>query len=261
LDVGPRGPDGYHAIDTVFQAIDLRDELRIEPLGGTSLAADDLVVRALRLVDSARDWGASLTKRIPIQAGLGGGSSDAAGALLAASRLLNGPSPYPPPQAGEGMRLGSDVPFFLIGGAARGQGRGERLTPLPDLPECWFCLCRPERGMSTVEAYGLLDQAEREPGTATARLVSGWNSIDTPRALAGYLANDFQPVIARARPDVAEVAQQLREAALAVNLCGSGSCVAGLCADEQAAKVLAERMAKLGLWSAAARALRRDEWP
>jgi 4-diphosphocytidyl-2-C-methyl-D-erythritol kinase len=260
LDIGALRPDGYHELDTVFQAVSLRDELEVELAPGPMPGPDDLVTRALDLLDPSAQWSAKLTKNIPPQAGLAGGSANAAAALIAGSRLLGSRDRHLPALA---VELGSDVPFFLLGGAARGQGRGQRLTPLRDLPGCWFCLAKPEHGVPTPEAYRLLDLRKgRVTSTATERLVREWVSIDGPARLAQYLSNDFQSVIEEEYDEVAKVAEALRAAgAIATVLCGSGSAVAGLCAAEAAAREVGEEMTRRGYWNAIVRNLRRDEWP
>ncbi|GMV37355.1 MAG: 4-diphosphocytidyl-2-C-methyl-D-erythritol kinase [Fimbriimonadales bacterium] len=259
LDIGPLGEDGYHAIDTVFQAVDLRDDLEVDLSGGPALAEDNLVMRALRRLDAEAPWSVRLKKRIPERAGLGGGSADCAAALLAGARLLDVPVNRLSRHA---ACLGSDVAFFLIGGAARGRGRGERLTPLPDLPTMWFCLAKPAHGVPTPEAFGLLDRDGRAMGTATERLTSAWSEVTSPEALAQLLANDFEPAIRRAYPEVDALMDEVRRrGALNSVLCGSGSAVAALTADEEHARRMAEALESQGYWARAVRTLRRDEWP
>ncbi|MCP5114812.1 MAG: 4-(cytidine 5'-diphospho)-2-C-methyl-D-erythritol kinase, partial [bacterium] len=146
LKVLGKRPDGYHELRTVFQTISLGDtlEMSYEParrsrveLESTVDISDNLVVRAARLVmDAARMKGLvsfRLTKRIPLGGGMGGGSSDAAAVLLALPVLAGKDVPYE--QLAEmALELGSDVPFFLLGGTALGMGRGEELYPLPEPP-------------------------------------------------------------------------------------------------------------------------------
>ena len=259
LDIGPLGEDGYHAIDTIFQVVDLRDELDVDLSGGPTLPEDNLVTRALRRLDAEAPWSVRLTKRIPERAGLGGGSSDCAGALLAGARLLDLPANR---LARHAACLGSDVAFFLVGGAARGRGRGDRLTPLPDLPTMWFCLAKPSHGVPTREAFGLIDRNARTTGSGTERLMEAWSAIISPEALAPLLANDFEPVIRRAYPEVdALMDEVLQRGALACVLCGSGSAVAALSPCEEHAKQMAEVLETQGYWARPVRTLRREEWP
>jgi len=170
LRVVGRRPDGYHEIVTVFQAVDLWDTLRGEVARTLTLSVDDgvvesgednLVLRAARLLQetcpeaAGRGARLRLTKRIPVGAGLGGGSSDAAGAMLLLARLWElrlGPADLSPLAA----TLGSDVPFFLTGGTALGRGRGERIDRLPPLPPRPLILGSPLFRFSTPEVYARL---------------------------------------------------------------------------------------------------------
>ncbi|MEP0767061.1 MAG: 4-(cytidine 5'-diphospho)-2-C-methyl-D-erythritol kinase [Fimbriimonadia bacterium] len=259
LDIGPLGGDGYHAIDTIFQAVDLRDDLVVDLSGGPVLPEDNLVTRALRRLDAEAPWSVRLKKRIPERAGLGGGSSDCAAALLAGARLLDVPVTR---LARHAACLGSDVAFFLVGGAARGRGRGEHLTPLPDLPPIWFCLAKPSHGVPTPEAFGLLDKDACTMGAATERLAQAWAGITSPEILAPLLANDFEPVVRRAYPEVDALMDEVRQrGALGAVLCGSGSAIAALTTDEEQARRMAEALEAEGYWARAVRTLRRDEWP
>jgi 4-diphosphocytidyl-2C-methyl-D-erythritol kinase len=171
--------DGFHELRTVFQAIALHDTVscaaREGPLAiecdaaGVPLDESNLVWRAaqafwraLRRPGQVRDVSIRLEKRIPIEAGLGGGSADAAATLVALARLWR--VPVRPAQLIDiGATLGADVPFFLSGGTALGLGRGEEIYPLADLPRHWVVLLIPGFGVSTSEAYAWYD-AERELG-------------------------------------------------------------------------------------------------
>ncbi|NIS29848.1 MAG: 4-(cytidine 5'-diphospho)-2-C-methyl-D-erythritol kinase, partial [Actinobacteria bacterium] len=166
LRVVDRRPDGFHELDTVFQTIDLRDRLEIGPGEGLRLICDDpgipcdesnLVLRAVRLLErdvARRPLQASLVlrKSLPAQAGLGGGSSDAAGALLLGCRFW-GLEPSPEELERLAAELGADVPFFLVGGTARGTGRGDRIEALEPLPETPLILGFPPFGVSTAEVF------------------------------------------------------------------------------------------------------------
>src|SRR5207245_8916284 len=170
-------PSGYHQIETAFALLELADELvvsRTADGGGVTLAVegpdlgpveDNLAVRAARVVLDATDrkFGVAieLTKRIPVRAGLGGGSSDAAAALHAVNALANGAVPRHE-LFQFGARLGSDVPFFVTGAPlALGWGRGERMLVLPPLPVAPALLVTPPVGVATAEAYGWVDAARQ----------------------------------------------------------------------------------------------------
>lgn len=166
LEVLGKRPDGFHEIDTILQTIDLADVLEVAPASrGITLECSDpsipsdgrnLVVRAAELL--RRELGVSsgaairLEKRIPAGGGLGGGSADAAIALLLLARLWEIDADVPA-LAAMGAALGSDVPFFFTGGTARGRGRGERIDPLPDAPSRALILVVPPFSISTAEVY------------------------------------------------------------------------------------------------------------
>ena len=168
LRVLARRPDGYHELRTIFQTISLADTLEISftPARKTSIELadnpipDNLVVRAASaLMDAMHSTGRvemRLKKRIPMGAGLGGGSSDAAAVLLALPVLAGREVPLPD-LCRIGQQLGSDVPFFLLGGTAAGIGRGTELFPLPDVAAQPGVLAAPGIHVSTAEAYRLLD--------------------------------------------------------------------------------------------------------
>jgi len=174
--LGPR-PDGYHELRTVFQSIALHDVLECVPREGpfaiecdaAGVPLDDANLvwraaqalwRALRRAGSVRDVLIRLQKQIPLQAGLGGGSGDAAAALIGLARLWN--VPVRPPQLTDvAATLGADVPFFLSGGTALGLGRGDEVYPLADLPRHWIVLLVPGFGVSTADAYSWYD-SERD---------------------------------------------------------------------------------------------------
>jgi 4-diphosphocytidyl-2-C-methyl-D-erythritol kinase len=148
LEVLGKRPDGYHEIKSVMQTIDLCDEISVEKSDRTTLAAegyepddDDLTLRAARALEEAtrRELPVAirLVKRIPVAAGLGGGSSDAVAVLRALDRLY-GLGMSREELAAVGAKVGSDVPFFVYGGTALVEGRGERVTPLPDMMETWL---------------------------------------------------------------------------------------------------------------------------
>lgn len=172
LSVGPRDEKGYHPLRSIFQAVNLYDELRIKVKGAQDVLLHDLpwmpeentLTKALRLLRQEIDFPAleiTLKKRIPPQSGLGGGSSDAAGvirAVLALSGLAGQEQAFIPMAA----NIGADVPFFLLGGRAYAEGYGERLTPLEDVRERWMVIARPSVGCSTPEMFTKLDALSYE---------------------------------------------------------------------------------------------------
>jgi 4-diphosphocytidyl-2-C-methyl-D-erythritol kinase len=241
LRVLGRRPDGYHEIVTVFQAIDLWDRLEAADAPALSLAVDDpslpadesnLVLRAAlllrRRIPEAAGRGANLrlAKRIPAGGGLGGGSSDAAGALsvLAALWKLELPLGALVAMAAE---LGSDVPFFLTGGTALGTGRGERLASLPPIPERLVVLGFPPFSLATAEVYRALGATLTPPGagvTVTRLFVNFAERNDFASA-----TNDLEAPAFGMRGELEEFREALSGLGAEVALLsGSGSTVFGL---------------------------------
>jgi 4-diphosphocytidyl-2-C-methyl-D-erythritol kinase len=244
--------DGYHELDTVFQAVGMADRLTFEASESLSLSVDDpsvpagpenLVLRAARaLADAAglRPRAAiTLEKRIPSGGGLGGGSSDAAVTLLGLSALW-GLELLPGRLEEIGAALGSDVPFFLHGGTARGLGRGERIVPLPDLPPEGVVLVMPPFPVATPDVFRALaapacDGRDAEPladpGTADR--------------------NDLEAAAEALFPALRTVREALAGAgATRARLSGSGSTVFGLFPDLAAAAQAASRLESLPAGSA-----------
>ena len=262
LAVHERRADGFHALTTVFQTIDLADRLTIASHDGPltlrcpgSDAPEDetnLVVRAARALASELGRPApaglriTLEKTVPTQAGLGGGSADA----MAALRLLCGVWNVPADPAllqRVGATLGSDVAFFAIGGTALGRGRGDELTPLPALPRLACAIVRPPFGVPTAEAYRWV-AASRVAGPPTT------TPFEPPARSEGWLDtlrrchNDFEPLVAARHPEIAEATGALRAAgAVLAMLSGSGSAVFGLFQDAAvASQALAPFVARPG---------------
>jgi len=238
--LGPRA-DGYHELRTVFQSIALHDviecvsrdgPLAIEceaagvPLDGSNLVwrAAEALWRAMRRRTPVRDTVIRLRKNIPLQAGLGGGSADAAATLMALARLWN--VPVRPAQLTDvAATLGADVPFFLSGGTALGLGRGDEVYPLADLPRHWIVLLVPGFGVSTADAYSWYDsERDLSRGPREPQHVPGpWPSR------AAQMINDLEAPIARHHPEIDQMRTALRRAgALAAAMSGSGSAVFGL---------------------------------
>jgi 4-diphosphocytidyl-2-C-methyl-D-erythritol kinase len=234
LEVVGRRPDGYHDICTVMQAITLADELSLRPAPELSLRCsrpeletpDNLVWRAAMLV--RRETGATqgaaifLDKRIPIAAGLGGGSSDAAAALRGLNELWGlglGPAQLMELAA----RIGSDVPFFLLrGGCALAEGRGERLTELPPLPPHWLVLVKPPIGISAGAVYGAFPRERWSDCTRTRAWLAQVRQLGAGRLPDPF--NDLEEIALQVAPEAARA----RDALLAAGaprpvMAGSGS--------------------------------------
>ena len=245
LSLGVLGvrPDGYHEVRTIFQSIALHDTLIVRARRGPfALQCDDpdcptgganLVRQAAERVWAAsgrrgivRDVEIQLTKRIPLQAGLGGGSSDAAAAL----RLFGSLWRVKEPSLREiAAALGADVPYFLEGGTALGLDRGDVLYPLVDQPAAWVTLVVPEFGVITAEAYRWWDQAG---GPDQVR--------PTPDP-----QNDLQGPVATHHPEIVQIVSALRKAGAShAAMSGSGSAVFGLFRRHQAAERAARALSK-----------------
>ncbi len=236
-------PDGFHELRTVFQAISLHDTVTCTPrpgpfalecdTAGVPLDTTNLVWRgaealwrALRRDGPLRDMVVRLDKRIPLQAGLGGGSADAAATLIGLARSWR-VAVRPSQLTDVAAVLGADVPFFLAGGTALGLGRGDEIYPLADMPRHWVVLLVPGFGVSTADAYGWYD-AEREmartqPAREPQHVPGPWPSR------AAQMINDLEAPIARHHPEIDHMKAALRRAgALAAAMTGSGSTVFGL---------------------------------
>jgi 4-diphosphocytidyl-2-C-methyl-D-erythritol kinase len=236
-------PDGFHELRTVFQTIALHDTITCVPregpfaiecaTAGVPIDESNLIWRAaeglrraLRRRAPLGGLAVRLEKRIPLQAGLGGGSADAAAALVALAAAWRVPL-RPAQMTDVAAALGADVPFFLAGGTALGLGRGDEIYPLADLPRHWVVLLVPGFGVSSSEAYGWWD-AERElargPVVREPQYVPGpWPSR------SAQMINDLEMPIARHHPEIDQMKAALRRAgALAAAMTGSGSAVFGL---------------------------------
>ena len=242
LRVLGKRPDGFHELRTVFQTISLADTLEIAYTPGRKTAvsladdlriADNLVVRAARLVmDAVRATGRiemRLTKRIPMGAGLGGGSSDAAAVLLALPALLGRDIDLPRLIAA-GEQLGSDVPFFLLGGTAVGIGRGSELFPLPDAPARRGILVAPGIHVNTAQAYR--DLSPRLTTESQQNKIVSFQSVTWDTGSLASARNDFETVVFEQHRKLATLKKRLVRAGATVALMtGSGSALFGLFAD------------------------------
>lgn len=248
LRVLGRRADGYHALSTIFHRVDLFDTLRLDAAdGGITLECDapgvptddgNLCVRAARLLlaeHPERGVRMRLHKRIPIGAGLGGGSADAAAVLRFLPSLLD-LRVTEAERFSMALRLGSDVPYFLRDGSAVARGRGELLTHFPFASPWWIVLVNPGIHVSTAWAYGSLrprEAAEDPDPRALLRQAADGDAT----ALSLLLTNDFEEPVMAAHPEIRRVRVSMREAGAAGALMsGSGSTVFGLFETESAAR-------------------------
>ena len=248
LRVGTRRADGFHDLTTILQSIALHDTVTVRAVEGpcrVRCAASDVPEGESNLVWRAAHglWSAlgrrgdprgvviTIAKRIPVAAGLGGGTADAIAVLRGLCRLWD-VSPGPTRLHEVAAEVGADGPFFLVGGTALGVGRGDEIYPLAELPRHWAIIAVPPRRVSTAAAYGWRDH----DGAATARL--GRRSIGGTRGrppVAGStldltaLVNDLERPVARRRPEIRVATRMLADAgALMAAMTGSGSAVFGL---------------------------------
>jgi 4-diphosphocytidyl-2-C-methyl-D-erythritol kinase len=239
LRLGPPRSDGYHRLTTLFQAIDRYDELELSEADETVVEGfpDTLVTAALAALGETRH--VRLEKRIPVAAGLGGGSSDAAAVL----RALRGDRD-PNELHAIARSLGADVPFFLTGAETGfGTGRGDRIQPLVEFPRGHaFVLVPSERGLATAEVFAA---AEPNPifRAAEGDLVRAMHTVRRVEDVAALMANDLQPAVLALRPDVGDALAALAGAgALAQIVSGSGPTAFGLFPDRPAAEDAAARI-------------------
>jgi 4-diphosphocytidyl-2-C-methyl-D-erythritol kinase len=265
--------DGYHELRTVFQAIELHDTLACtETPGpftlrcrtpGVPLDSNNLVWKAAAALWTAlgrageiRDAVIQIDKKIPVEAGLGGGSADAAAALMALGRLWGG---APITLLREvGATIGADVPFFLSGGTALGLGRGEEIYPLVDLPPHYVVIVRPPFGVSTAEAYAWYDE-DRSEGVRENR---EFQQLPVPwPSRAAQMINDLEPPVIRRHQEISALKVQLREAgASAAAMSGSGSAVFGLFRSRALAERAVKPLSRNGARALVTKTLTRAEY-
>ena len=253
LRVLGKRPDGYHELESIMQMLTLADLLTIESADELTFTCSDpaleneenLVVRAARLLQprNAIPRGARihLEKRIPAQAGLGGGSSDAAATLLALNQLWEIRLPLDELD-GMARALGADVPFFLYTPTAIARGRGDDLTPLPHETICHVVLAKPHAGLSTAAVYAALrarpyhPQRPHPPLPETRAMATALMKGNVA-AVAGALVNDLERPALTQLPELSRIRERMLQlGALSVLLCGSGSAMFGICPNAHIAQ-------------------------
>lgn len=252
LDFAGKRADGYHLLRMVMQSVSLCDRIELswgEPgirvfCGRRDVPCDETntVYRAAAVFFEYAGlpprMTANLVKRIPSQAGMGGGSADAAAVLHALNRRF---------QTGYsvktlcalGVQVGADVPFCVMGGTALAEGIGEVLTPLAPMPHAYFVICKPPAGVNTGEAFGLAD-LHGVRGSATEAMLDALKNSSLP-GVAASLGNDFERVVIL--PDIAQIRQLMLEAgALGACMTGSGSAVFGIFEAQEDARTCKEHL-------------------
>lgn len=255
LDILGRRTDGYHDMKMVMQSIDLSDtvtlalqdepgfcltaDLPFLPRGNGNIAAKAAARFFEQTALPAPGLAIDLQKRIPVCAGMAGGSSDGAAVLRLLRRLC---LPELPQERLEeiGALVGSDVPYCIRCGTALAEGRGERLTDLPPLPPCWLVVCKPPCSISTPELFGLVRVQHLRLHPKTEELCSALETGDLEGA-ARRLYNVFEDVLPRRYWQIFEIKSQLLElGALAASMTGSGPAVFGMFRDRAPAERAAE---------------------
>ncbi|MDQ3876750.1 MAG: 4-(cytidine 5'-diphospho)-2-C-methyl-D-erythritol kinase [Actinomycetota bacterium] len=261
LRVLGRRADGFHEIETILQVIDLSDEIEIVPtttgsleiemslkegiVGEVPSSEDNLVSRAVSsLVEHSPGFDGLkvvVRKGVPIGAGLGGGSANAAGALVVLNELWK--------MGLEKTRLtdlaaelGSDVPYCVDGGTALATGRGEKLTSLPSPGKLWFVLGLSNDPLSTAKVYDAWDSLEEISETSSAPMTMAIGAGE-PEEIAACLYNDLERAAFSLRPELRDLKQSMLDAdALGACMSGSGPTIAGLAASRSHAQAIAARV-------------------
>ena len=255
LDITGRLPDGFHEISTVMQTVGVYDYLTMTQIEeGIELSgnlpylpynAKNLVYKAAAAfyarIGQKPGLRVRIQKHIPVQAGLGGGSGNAAGVLAGLNAMYGSPLSEEELSALAGT-LGADVPFFLTGGTVLCRGRGEQMEKLPDLPDCAFVICKGGLGISTKAAYAALDAAPF-PEPMGDLLIAADRAGDI-KEIAASLGNAFWSAAKELCPPLVPMERNLRRYCDAVMLTGSGSAMYALFPDVASAKPCFERLRK-----------------
>lgn len=253
--------DGYHEIETIYHSVGLSDDIEITPADQGVIEVEMVLAEGLRgelpeprrnLVHRAAELLAAsgtvpggvhvkIVKRIPIASGLGGGSGNAAGALVALAehwKLEHTPDSLIELAA----QLGSDVPYCIKGGTALASGRGENLTYLTASISAWFVLGISSRGLPTSEVYAAWDEIRTRSAEGPASMTVALGAGDVEE-VAGLLRNDLEPAAFHLRPELAEhKGALLRAGALGALVSGSGPTLLGIARTEEDARAIAEKV-------------------
>ena len=257
LDVLGKQANGYHEMKTVMQTASLCDDIRIELTGDGAVTVQsnlsflpkdgsNIAAKAAAAFFAAAEMpgaGARITlrKRIPVGAGLGGGSADAA-AVLRGLNMLCGTGMDAAALETLGETLGSDVPFCVRGGTRLAVGRGERLLPAPEMPMCGIVICKPRFSIRTPELFARIDGRRSRVHPDTDGLLAAMAAGDT-EGLARRMYNVFEDVLPRRCSEIAAIKSALLDlGALGAVMSGTGSAVFGLFPDREAAGRAAEAL-------------------
>ncbi len=254
LDVIARREDGYHDLRMVMQTVRLADTLTLTTSEDTSVSVctdlhylpndeRNLAAVAYRKFKEATGWSGvgcsiEINKQIPVCAGMAGGSSDAA-AVLRALNEWSGLNLTPVELAKIGERVGSDVPYCVLGGTALAEGRGEKLTVLPNMPDCYIVICKPAFPISTPELFGSLDCRKIRCRPDTEGIMNALSAGDLD-GIAHRLYNVFEDVLTDRRgAEIAEIkSEMISGGALGAAMSGTGPTVFGLFREEDKARAI-----------------------
>ena len=253
LDVLGKRPDGYHDLKSVMQTISIRDDIEIDldtgkpwslscsvegiPCNEQNLAWKAAQVFFDTLNIDPNGISIRITKRIPMQAGLGGGSADAGAVLRALNRHYKNPLSIFA-LAELGSQVGSDVPFCTVCGTAMVEGRGEKLRKLPDMPDCCFVVCKPQFSSSTPELYKKIDAAEIPRRPDNQAMESALISGDLGK-IAENVYNVFDPIVTQEHLELNYIKSIFNSyGSVAQQMTGSGSAVFAIVPDFEFAAVI-----------------------
>lgn len=256
LDVVRKRPDGYHEVKMIMQTVELHDtlvfcdieedEIIIESNSSLlSVAEDNIIYKACKLVRNTYGikMGVKVTldKRIPIAAGMAGGSTDAAAALIAMNKLFDlGLTDERLMELG--VRIGADVPYCIMQGTALSEGIGEILTPLAAMPECYIAIAKPSIGVSTKWVYQNLKAAELERHPDIDGMVDALDRGDL-KGVTGRMENVLETVTIPAYPEIQTIKNIMTEnGALNALMSGSGPTVFGIFDDDRAAQTVVDML-------------------
>lgn len=253
LDVLDKRPDGYHDLKSVMQTISIRDDIQIDletgepwklicdqegiPTDNTNLAWKAAQVFFDTVKKDPNGLTITITKRIPHQAGLGGGSADAGAVLRALNKHYDNPLSILA-LAELGSKVGSDVPFCTLCGTAMVEGRGERLRKLPDLPDCFFVVCKPDFSSSTPELFRKLDESVIGKRPDNQAMESALLAGDLGK-VAENIYNVFDPVVTKEHLELNYIKSIFNSyGSIAQQMTGSGSAVFGIVDNFEYAAVI-----------------------
>lgn len=243
LDILGKRDDGYHELESVMQQITVCDDIEIDvqtgedwklecDMEGIPTDSENLAWKAAGVFYKAigkdpQGISIRIHKRIPMEAGLAGGSADAAAVLKALNRHEG--EPYSKwDLARLGAKVGSDVPFCVQGGTAIVRGRGEQVNQLLPMPQCFYCIAKPQFSVSTPALFAKFDEAETVWHPDTQGMLKSLDQHDLMH-VAGHVGNAMEPVVSAEHPEITEIKQAMMDCgALGTAMTGSGSAVYGI---------------------------------